>query len=446
MDFVKFKNLLFKKAKIEGIEECEISFINMEKISVSVYEQKVENYTLNKNFNLSFRGKINNKMGYAFTEIMDEDVIDMLVKKVKESAMFIGSHDVEFIYEGDKEYAKVSSYSPEIENIKVEDMVEIGSAMEREARAYSEKVNNIETCYVSYMKNHYGIYNTKGLELDNNMNYLSMYVVPVIKERSKKYGGLGYLIADSLDEINPRKVARQGVEEALSRIGGRSIPTGKYEAIIGNEAMLLLLSAFSRIFNADLVQNGLSLLKNEDEMVASEIVTLIDDPHLDKGIVVTPFDDEGVATYKKEVISKGKLTTFLYNLKSSYKAGIKSTGNGFKSSFSSGIGVSPTNLYISNGDMSLEDMIKSMDKGVLITGFSGLKSGTNVITGKFSLGAEGFYIDNGKKSYPIDNITVAGNFIEVLKNIKLIADDLMFSMGNTGSPSVYIGEISIGGI
>ena len=78
MDFVKFKNLLFKKAKIEGIEECEISFINMEMISVSVYEQKVENYTLNKNFNLSFRGKINNKMGYAFTEIMDEDVIDML--------------------------------------------------------------------------------------------------------------------------------------------------------------------------------------------------------------------------------------------------------------------------------------------------------------------------------------------------------------------------------
>lgn len=446
MEFAKFKNLLFKKAKSEGFEDCEVYFINRESLSISVYDQEVEKYNLNKTFGLSFRGMVDGKMGYSFTEIIDEDAVDMLVKNAKDIAMVIESEDVQFLYGGDKEYADVNSYSTELENIDTEKLIDIAMNMEVEAKKYSDKVDNVSGCSISYSNSNYGIYNTKGLALNNKMNLLSAYVVPVVKDGENKFNGAGYAIAYSIDELDAKKIAKDGVEDALEKIGGKSIPTGKYKAIINNEAMVSLLSTFSGIFNAEAAQKGLSLLKDkEGEMIASDIVTIIDDPHLDKGLASTPFDDEGVATYKKEVVSNGKLSTLLYNLKTAYKAGKKSTGNGFKASYSGSLGIDSTNFYIKNGNKSLEDLMEDVNEGVLITEFAGLHSGANSITGDFSLSAKGFYIEDSKKTYPIEQITVAGNFFELLKIIEDIADDLKFPMSSVGAPSVRVKELSIAG-
>ena len=135
----------------------------------------------------------------------------------------------------------------------------------------------------------------------------------------------------------------------------------------------------------------------------------------------------------------------LYNLKTAYKAGKKSTGNGFKASYSGSLGIDSTNFYIKNGNKSLEDLMKDVNEGVLITEFAGLHSGANSITGDFSLSAKGFYIEGGKKSYPIEQITVAGNFFELLMIIEDIGDDLKFPMSSVGAPSVRVRELSIAG-
>ncbi|MDZ4910876.1 TldD/PmbA family protein, partial [Clostridium perfringens] len=117
MEFLQFKNLLFEKAKIAGFDECEIYFSDGESISISVYEGEVEKYNLAKSFGLSFRGKINNKMGYSYTEILDEAAIDMLIYSAKDSATLIENDDETFIYVGDKTYSEVKTYSKELENI-----------------------------------------------------------------------------------------------------------------------------------------------------------------------------------------------------------------------------------------------------------------------------------------------------------------------------------------
>ena len=260
MEFAKFKDLLFKKAKSEGFEDCEVYFINRESLSISVYDQEVEKYNLNKTFGLSFRGMVDGKMGYSFTEIIDEDAVDMLVKNAKDIAMVIESEDVQFLYGGDKEYADVNSYSTELENIDTEKLIDIAMNMEVEAKKYSDKVDNVSGCSISYSNSNYGIYNTKGLALNNKMNLLSAYVVPVVKDGENKFNGAGYAIAYSIDELDAKKIAKDGVEDALEKIGGKSIPTGKYKAIINNEAMVSLLSTFSGIFNAEAAQRGLSLL------------------------------------------------------------------------------------------------------------------------------------------------------------------------------------------
>ncbi|MCC3866756.1 TldD/PmbA family protein [Terrisporobacter mayombei] len=446
MEFLQFKNLLFEKAKITGFDECEIYFSDGESISISVYEGEVEKYNLAKSFGLSFRGKINNKMGYSYTEILDEAAIDMLVNSAKSSANLIENDDETFIYVGDKTYSEVKTYSKELEDIDPGKMIDLALDLEKEAKNYSEKVVNINGCKISYSSSNYGIYNTKGLELNNKGNILTSYVVPVVQDESGKNDGVGYVVASSLDEVKPREMAAQGVEEALSKLGGKSIPSGNYKTIIYNEAMVQLLETFAGTFSGDAAQKGLSLLKGkEGQMIASPIVTIVDDPLMEGGLASAPFDDESVATFTKELVYEGKLNTLLHNLKTAHKQGVKSTGNGFKASYASSVSVSESNLYLRKGEKSFENLMSDIGEGVIITDLAGLHSGANTVSGDFSLAAKGFYVENGKKTFPVEQITLAGNYFDLLKNIVDLGNDLKFPMSNVGSPSVIVTGLSIAG-
>lgn len=446
MELNLFVKELFSKAQEEGFSEYEVYYVDRESLSISVYKEEVEKYNLNNSAGLSFRGKFGDRIGYSYTEILDEDAIEMLVKKAKENVLAIENNDIQFIYEGDKEYKEINTYHEELEDIPADKLINIAISMEKEAKKYCNKVESFSGCSVSYSSGKYGIINSKGLNLSNKSNLLTAYVVPIVKDLDKMYDGCGYVVAKSLNDVKPDKIAKMGVDEALSKIGGTSIASGNYKVIINNEAMVSLLSTFAGIFSGDAVQKGLSLLKDkEGEIIAADIVNLVDDPHLEDGLASVSFDDEGVATLKTYLIKNGKLNSLLHNLKTANKAGVKSTGNGFKSSYASPISVSPTNFYIEPGINSLEEMTKKINKGLIITDFAGLHSGANSITGDFSLAAKGFYIEDGIKTHPVEQITVAGNFFTLLNNIEEIGSDLKFPMSSVGSPSIVIKELSIAG-
>lgn len=446
MELKQFINKLFEEARVNGFTEYEVYYVDRENLSINIYKEEVEKYSLNTSYGLSFRGKINGKIGYSYTEILDEDAIKMLVKNAKEGALSIENDDIQFIYKGDDKYEEIDTYYKELENIEADKLIKLALEMEKEAKALDSRVSSFGGCAIGYSKAKYGIINSNGLDLENKSNSLTAYVVPIIKEGENMHDGVGYAIAKSLNDINPKKIAKDGINEAISRIGGKSIASGKYETIVNNEAMVSLLSTFAGVFSGDAAQKGLSLLKGkEGEMIASPIVTLVDNPHLEDGLASVGFDDEGVATIKKDIIKNGKLITLLHNLKTAYKGNTKSTGNGFKSSYASPVGVSPTNFYIEKGEKSLEELMSEIKEGLLITDFAGLHSGANSITGDFSLAAKGFYIKEGKKDFPVEQITIAGNFFDVLKNIVQIGSDLKFPMSSVGSPSVKVEGLSVAG-
>lgn len=446
MEFNLFKEKLFEEANKAGFEEYEIYYADGESLSINIYEGEVEKYKLNTAFGLSFRGKINGKMGYSYSEILDEEAIKTLIENAKSAALTIENNDVKFIYEGDKEYKEIDCFKKELEGINPDKYIELALQMEKECKKQCDKVINFSSCAIGYGKSTYGIINSKGLNLKNERNSLSAYVIPIIEADGEKYDGMGYVLAQKLDDIKPDELAKQAIEEATSRIGGKSIPSGNYKIIINNEAMVSLLGTFSSIFNSEQAQKGLSLLQGkEGEIIASDIVTLIDDPHLKDGLGTCSFDDEGVATYTKEIVTNGKLNTLLYNLKTANKAGVKSTGNGFKSSYASTVGVSETNFYIKPGEKTFDELCEIVKDGVIITEFAGLHSGASSVTGDFSLAAKGFMIENGKKTFPVEQITIAGNFFTLLKDIEEVGCDLKFPMSSIGSPSIIVKELSIAG-
>ena len=207
-----------------------------------------------------------------------------------------------------------------------------------------------------------------------------------------------------------------------------------------------LLQTFCRIFSAETAQKGLSLLKGHiGEKVAADCITIIDDPLLLEGLEARPFDAEGVPSKAHTVVENGVFKTFLHNLKTAYKDGVETTGNASKAGYDSAVHVSPSNFYIKAGNLTFEEMLTNLDECIVITEVSGLHAGANPVSGDFSLLSKGYIVKNGKRQQPVEQITIAGNFYDLLKNIRSVGNDLEFPFGGIGCPSVDAGDISVSG-
>ena len=164
---------------------------------------------------------------------------------------------------------------------------------------------------------------------------------------------------------------------------------------------------------------------------------------------MSSFDAEGVATRKKNVIENGVFKTLLHNLKTADKAGVKTTGNAYKGSYKSKVSISPFAFYIKPSGKTLDDILNEVQNGVYITELNGMHAGANSVTGDFSLSASGFLVQDGKLAKPIKEITVAGNFFSMLKQIESVGSDFRFSMpggsSQFGAPCVCVGTMAISG-
>jgi PmbA protein len=203
-----------------------------------------------------------------------------------------------------------------------------------------------------------------------------------------------------------------------------------------------LLGHLSSAINGAGVARGTSFLK--DKMGAQLFapgVTVSDDPHRMRGLRSAPFDDEGLPTQKRDVIEDGRLTTWFLDLRSARQLGLSSTGHASRG-VSSPPSPSASNLYLAPGAQSLEAMIKDIEQGFFITDLIGM--GVNGVTGDYSRGASGFWIEKGELTYPVSEVTVASNLIDMFKALAP-ANDLKFRYG-TDAPSVRIDGMTIAGI
>jgi PmbA protein len=440
---------IFEKGRASGLEDMEVYYSAGTSLTLKVFQKELETYNLSEGEGLSLRGVYRGKMGYSYTEKADESSIDRLVKDVIENATIIDSDDEEVIFEGSKEYKKVDSFNPSLSEVREEEKIEFVKKLEEEAFNLDDRIVSVQSCVYGDGSGETIMSNTKGLYLRDKSNIAYTYISVVAKEGEDIKTGLAYRTGNDFNKFDAKEIAREAVEEALALLGASPVKSGDYKVIIRNSAAADLLEAFTGIFSAEAVQKNLSLLKGKlNEKIASHVFTLVDDPYMEGGLASRSFDGEGVACKYKKVIDKGVLKTYLHNLKTAKKDGVETTGNAGKDSYKSSIGISPSNFYVEKGERSLKEMIADTDKGILITELQGLHSGLNSISGDFSLAALGFLIEEGKISRPVDQITVAGNYFEMLKNIEEIGSDLKFGLPGAayiGSPSLKIKKLSIAG-
>lgn len=448
MDYTDLIDKLMCSAKGK-FEDLEVFLESSKSIEIGIFKGEVDKYSISESGGLSLRGVANGKMGYSYTEKLDESSIEMLIDEALENGKYIDATEVDEIFGGSPEYRKLNKQSNNLSITPITRKIEFTKNIEKEALSLDNRVTSVQMCVYEEFEQERMIVNSKGVNLNDKSNGAVAYISVIVKDGEDTKTGIGYRIFSDLKSVDYKDIAKEAVDEAVSMLGATPIKTGNYPTIIKNTTFADLIQAFSSVFSADNAQKGLSQLNGRvKEAIANPIFTLADDPFLEEGFVSKAFDDEGTASTYKKIIDKGVLTTLLHTWKTAKKDGVESTGNGSRASYKSTLSISPSNFYVEKGETSFDDLVKGIDHGVLIIDLQGLHSGLNPVSGDFSLSAHGFEIKDGKINRPINQITIAGNLYEVLKNIEAIGDDLKFGFPGSahfGSPSVKIKALSIAG-
>jgi PmbA protein len=447
MNINSFIEKLFEEAKKSEFTDFEVYYAGGDSFHVRIFEGKVNDYSVNTSYGISFRGMLDGKMGYSFTEAFDEDAVKMLIDNALENARIIENDDKQFIYEGSDSYQEMDVYNYGLDEVTPQQKIDAALELEKYAKEGDKSIDSVAYTVMQSGSGEVRIKNSKGLDLSFKDNLLFTYVVPVAKKGDKMVDGSAYEIVTDFSKLDVKKIADEAVENAVSMLDAKPVASGEYKIVFNNEAAGDMISTFAGIFSAENTQKDLSLLKGkENTKIASELITIIDDPLMEGGYVSMPFDSEGVATYTKNVVENGILKTLLHNLKTAEKDGVKSTGNASKGSYKSSISVSGSNFYIKPGEKSFDKLLETVGNGLIITDLAGLHSGANAVSGDFSLLAKGFKIENGKKTDAVEQITIAGNFFTLLNEIEYVGSDLKFGLPGAaciGSPSLVVKSLSV---
>ncbi len=447
MNKEKFMEKILNEAKQDNFKDSEVYLNESENFEIRLYKGEVDYYEENEEYGIAFRGK-DNKMGYSYTEKLDDTVIDILLKNAKNNAQIMDEDEEEII--GQQESYKKLPQITGIYEYNRDEKIKLLKEIEKNIYELDDRVKNINYCIYADEKTGERIINSKGLNLnyENDIGYI--YISVIVEDDGEVHTAAHYQLFRSLDEVDSNSFAKKVVNDAVNKFNSKPVKSGNYKIILKNEVVIDILSTFSSTFSAENVQKGLSLFKDKlNEDVANSIVSLIDDPFYEKGYRRTPFDSEGAASKYKEVIKEGKLMTYLHNYKTAKKSNTNTTGNAYRGSHKGKISISPTNMYFKKGDLSFNELVNKVENGLIIDEVQGLHSGANQVSGDFSLSARGFLIENKKIKRPVEQITISGNFLQLLKDIVLIGDDFKMGLpgsGHFGSASVVIKSLDVSGL
>lgn len=455
MTYQEFKEAVIRCAGENHITDYELYYTENESVSVETFKEEIKSYSTEDSMGICFRCIVNGKAGYASTEDRTEEEARSLVLRALENAASIESEEKAFIHQRGDDYAALEE-NREAAPTGTE-LTEAALALQKEMYRADQRVSDGTQSYMAYSREKYALCNSNGLDLEDRISCSMCYAMPLVSDGREKYDGFQNKMGN-LRDFDIKSIAEEAVEDAVSSIGAESIPSGRYTVVFSNRTMATLLQTYASVFSAEEAQKDLSLLKGkEGEKIAADIITIVDDPMYPDSVVKRSFDGEGVATHVKNVVENGVLITLLHNLKTAANAKVKSTGNAGRQTYASVIGVNPYTFYIKPRENSRKEAVGSTPKkecpelfaqageGIYVTEVMGLHAGANPVTGDFSLGSKGFLIKEGKKTAPIKNFTVSGNFFNLLKEIQKLGDDLDFIRGKFGSPSVLVRDIAVAG-
>lgn len=334
-------------------------------------------------------------------------------------------------------------FEPTDRPFEPEERIAAARAAEDAARASDPRIVNSEGSQVSasFARIAYG--NTSGFAGEYESARHSLFCEPVARQNGSMQRDYWMTLGRRRSDLEePASVGRRAAVRALRRLGAKPLATCEVPVIFDELVAPSLLRHLAQCASGGSLYRGTSFLADKlGETIASECVTVIDDGSLPGGLGSKPFDAEGLPTRRNVVVERGRLGTYLLDTYSARKLGLASTGSASRSP-AGGPAASTTNLWLEPGTLSFDELVASTERGLLVTELIGF--GFNPLTGDYSRGAAGLWIENGEIARPVEEITIAGNLADMLCSIDAVASELRW-FGATAAPALRISRMTVAG-
>ena len=429
----KISDYCLLKAKQLGATGCELVVSNSISESVSLRKKKVDHSDNSDNLSIGLTIYINNKRSNVSSSNTKEQDLSKLIDRCVEMTK-ITPEDIHASMPDKNKLAKEDLLLDLFDQstISTEKKIDFLKEMEEEAFA-NKKITNSNGCSFSETKSNFILSNSLGFSKGYETSMFSAGCAVVAENEGLMETDYEFSTKRFLkDLLKAKEIGNSAAKRAVRRLGAKKISSNKLPIILDKRIAKSLLSSFASATAGSAFTRGTTFLKDKLEQdIFSNNINIFDDPLIKKGLGSQPFDSEGVACKKIQLVENGKLKNIFLD---TYHSNILKMETNGRSGGS-------TNLFFSNGFVKLEKMILDQKKALYITDLIG--RGSDIITGDYSVGASGILIENGEFLYPVNEITIAGNLLNMYKNMTL-ADDLEFAY-STNSPSILVNEMIIAG-
>lgn len=437
---------LLKQAKRSGATEADIIIADGDTFSVQVRLGAVDRLTKAREKQLGLRVFVGKRSASTSTSDFSKESLGQLVVQTCTLAKAVVEDPVSGLPAAEqmaKEKPDLDLHDPT--ELETDYQIDLARRAEVAAMAADPRVTNSEGAEFDSSSGRVVLGNTHGFVGEYRSSSFSLSVSPVATDEQT-----GTMQRDSWYGVHrkfrklesPEAIGAEAARRTVRRLGARKVATQRVPIVFDQDTAGSLLGALCSAVSGYALYKGASFLIGYlGKSIAPEHITVNDDGRMVGGLGSRPFDGEGLPTRKTTVVDRGVLKSYLLDTYSAKKLGLSSTGNASRSVGESP-SVGPTNLYLVPGTKTAQEIIAGVKQGLYVTELIGF--GINMVTGDYSRGACGFWIENGELAYPVEEITIASTVQQMLAGIELVGNDLVFR-GRIASPTVRIAEMTVAG-
>jgi PmbA protein len=437
---------ILSMAEAKGASQGDVVMVESESFFVTVRMGEVEKISQAGEKRLGLRLFYGNSSGSASTSDISRKSIEKLVDDTARMAKVTAQDP----HSGLPEATMLARDLPQLDllddtgrSVSVDEKIQMALETEKTALAFDPRITNSEGAEFS---NQYGrvIYaSSQGFAGEYSGSTFGHSVAPVAAQNGGMQRDYWYSSNRKFANLESSKsVGEKAARRVLRRLGARKVKTCEAPVIFDPEMAASLIRNLASALSGYALYKGASFLAGKLEtQIGSELMTVVDDGTISGALGSRPFDGEGLPTNKKIVVEKGKLQSYLLDTYSGKKLGMASTGNASRS-VGEPPGVAPTNFYLAAGKDAPEQILRSVKSGLYVTEMIGF--GVNMVTGDYSRGAAGVWIEDGELAFPVEEITIAGNLKNMFQTIEMVGSDLNLR-GRIAAPTVKIAGMTIAG-
>ena len=437
---------ILSKAKAKGATQGDVVMAESESFFVTVRMGEVEKISQAGEKRLGLRLFFGNSSASASTS----DISQRSVEKLVEDAARMAKVTVQDPHGGLPDSTALAGELPDLDlvdesarSLSVDERIQLALQTEKSALSYDPQITNSEGAEFSNQFGRVTYVSSQGFGGEYSGSTFGHSVAPVASRNGSMQRDYWYSSNRKFSHLeSPQSVGIKAAQRALRRLGARKVKTCEVPIVFDPEMAASLLRNLASALSGYALYKGASFLIGKlGTKIGSELLTVIDDGTIPGALGSRPFDGEGLPIRKKTIVEDGELKSYLLDTYSGKKLGMPSTGNASRS-VGEAPGVAPANFYLTPGTESPEQIIKSVKSGFYVTEMIGF--GVNMVTGDYSRGAAGLWIENGEIAYPVEEVTIAGNLKEMFQNIETVGNDLELR-GRVASPTIKISKMTVAG-